>query len=193
MADQRRRGGRGRSGRGGKIPRRGEGQPSAALQDEAFVSFPLETSGPIRVNGTLDEAAVEAVLRDTLARERRQVAALAALAERTGDGTVASLRGEADRHREALEQLLRELGAENGGGEDAAAAGEAPRVGEMAADQRLLRLGWLKLQTVAYAAGDKRIDRVAKTVLRDQQRHSEVLEELALRSASASLFREPEY
>jgi hypothetical protein len=192
MADQRRRGGRGRSGRGGKIPRRGEGQQSTPLQDEAFVSFPLETSGPIRVSSTLDEAVVETVLRDTLARERRQVAALAALAERTGDGTVASLRGEADRHREALEQLLRELGAENGG-EEAAAAGEAPRVGEMAADQRLLRLGWLKLQTVAYAAGDKRIDRVVKTVLRDQQRHGEVLEELALRSASAPLFREPEY
>lgn len=193
MADQRRRGGRGRSGRGGKIPRRGEGQQSAALQDEAFVSFPLETSGPIRVNGTLDEAAVESVLRDTLARERRQVAALASLAERTGDSAVASLRGEADRHREALEQLIREIGAENGAAEEAAANGEGPRVAEIAADQRLLRLGWLRLQTVAYAGGDKRIDRVVKSVLRDQQRHGDVLEELALRSASASLFREPEY
>jgi hypothetical protein len=193
MADQRRRGGRGRSGRGGKIPRRGEGQQSTTLHDESFVSFPLETSGPIRVNGTLDEAAVEGVLQDTLARERRQVAALASLAERSGDSTVASLRAEADRHREALEQLVRELGAEGGAAEEAAAAGEGPRVAEMAADQRLLRLGWLKLQTVAYAGGDKRIDRVVKTVLRDQQRHTEVLDELAVRSASASLFRDAEY
>lgn len=192
MADQRRRGGRGRSGRGGKIPRRGEGQQPTTLNDESFVSFPLETSGPIRVNGTLDEAAVEGVLRDTLARERRQVAALAALAERSGDSTVANLRAEADRHREALEQLIRELGAENGAAEEAA-AGEGPRVAEMVADQRLLSLGWLKLQTVAYAGGDKRIDRVVKTVLRDQQRHTEVLDELAVRSASASLFRDAEY
>jgi hypothetical protein len=192
MADQRRRGGRGRSGRGGKIPRKGDQQSSAA-NDEAFVSFPLDVTGPIRVPGTLGEAEVEATLRDTLARERKQSAALAALEQRTGETALAGIRAEAGRHREALEQLAKELGAEIGGPDDAAGGDETTSLTEAVGAQAILRLGWFKLQTAAYAAGDKRIDRVVKPVLREKERHSLLLEELGASAACRSLFPDPEY
>jgi hypothetical protein len=191
MADQRRRGGRGRSGRGGKIPRKGDQQSSAA-NDEAFVSFPLDVTGPIRVPGTLGEAEVEATLRDTLARERRQVAALTALEQRTGETALAGIRAEAGRHRDALEQLGKELGAELAA-QDEPAADAAPSLTEVITAQSLLRLGWFKLQTAAYAAGDKRIDRVVKPVLREKERHSLLLEELGISAACRGLFPDPEY
>ena len=56
MGDQRRRGGRGRSGRGGRIPKKGD-QPGGFANEEAFVSFPVSVTGPIRVVGAIDEAA----------------------------------------------------------------------------------------------------------------------------------------
>jgi hypothetical protein len=191
MADQRRRGGRGRSGRGGKIPRKGD-QQSMAANDEAFVSFPLDVTGPIRVPGTLGEAEVEATLRDTLARERKQVAALAALEQRTGEATLAAVRIESGRHRDALEQLAKDLGAELGG-EEPAADTDPSGLTDVVSAGVLLRLGWLKLQTAAYAAGDKRIDRVVKPVLRDKERHLLLLEELNVSAACRSLFPDPEY
>jgi hypothetical protein len=191
MADQRRRGGRGRSGRGGKIPRRGEGQSQNLHQDEAFVSFPLEIGGPIRVNGTVDDAAVEAVLRETVERERAHAAALAGLEQQTAEPVFGSLRADSERHRTALEQLARELGIE-GNGENGGATPASSTL-EVAAEQARLRLGWQKLQIAAYAAGDKRIDRVVKPVLREKERHAEVLAQFAVRATCASLFREPEY
>lgn len=192
MADQRRRGGRGRSGRGGKIPRKGDQQSSSA-NDEAFVSFPLDVTGPIRVAGTLGEAEVEATLRDTLARERKQAAALAGLEQRTGEPTLTGLRAEAGRHREALEQLGKDLGAELAGAEESAASTEPVELSEIVSAQSQLVLGWFKLQTAAYAAGDKRIDRVVKPVLREKERHSLLLEELGVGAACRSLFPDPEY
>lgn len=157
------------------------------------MSFPLDVTGPIRVPGTLGEAEVEATLRDTLARERKQAAALAALEQRTGETALAGIRAEAGRHREALEQLGKELGAELTGQDDATAEAEPAGLTELGGAQSLLRLGWVKLQTAAYAAGDKRIDRVVKPVLREKERHSLLLEELGTSAACRGLFPDPEY
>lgn len=191
MADQRRRGGRGRSGRGGKIPRKGD-QQTASANDEAFVSFPLDVVGPIRVPTTLGDAAVETTLAETLAQERSQAAALAALEQRTGDPALANLRIEAGRHREALEHLAKELGAEVSGASDEGDASTL-RLADIVCAQSQLRLGWVKLQIAAYAVGDKRIDRVVKPVLREKERHSLLLEELAVGAACRGLFPDPEY
>jgi hypothetical protein len=106
MGEQRRRGGRGRSGKGGRIPpRRGEGAAGFA-PGEAFTSFP-EQVAPIRVAAAIDDAAVERTLVQTLERERRQLTALQA---HTGDGAdpaLVELRAQVERHQGALEQLAR--------------------------------------------------------------------------------------
>jgi ferritin-like metal-binding protein YciE len=184
MADQRRRG-RGRSGKGGRIPRKGDQPQAQSASDESFVSFPLEITGPIRVPSPLDEKAVEALLRDTLQRERRQVAALESAIAAGGDGTLQDIRAQVERHRDQLEQLARDLGADvSGGGEEAG----SDRPAELVAEQRLARLGWLGLQRVAYASGDRRVDRVVKPVLREKERHAEVLESHAVRSRLLELY-----
>jgi hypothetical protein len=156
------------------------------------VSFPLEVSGPIRVSGTVDEGAVELVVRDTLERERSLATALAGLEQQTAEPAFGSLRAESERHCGALEQLARELGIEANGGEGGSGA-PAGGAADVAAEQVRLRLGWRKLQIAAYATGDKRIDRVVKPILREKERHAEVLEQFAIRATCASLFREPEY
>ncbi|HEU4752047.1 MAG TPA: hypothetical protein VFU47_02985, partial [Armatimonadota bacterium] len=160
MGEQRRRGGRGRSGKGGRIPRRGEGTP-VMMQGERFVSFPLEVTGPIRVNSAVDAGAVERALGETLQRERREAAVLQALATASGDAGLVEVRAQAERHQEALQQLARDLGADlasTDGGEPV----EGASATEALAAQRLARLGWMALQRAAYASGDKRIDRVVK-------------------------------
>lgn len=190
MADQRRRGGRGRSGRGGRIPRKGEGGGSATYQGETFVSFPLDVTGPIRVPSALDDGAVEKMIAAALERERAQAAALAALAAAGDDAALAELGAQSERHREALQQLARELGAEltaDPSGEPAV----ADAAGALSA-QHQARFGWLLLQRAAYASGDKRIDRVAKGVLREKERQTDVLEELTLRRSIQGLYRDPE-
>src|SRR5262249_43022292 len=101
------------------------------------------------------------------------------------------IRAQIERHREALEQLARTLGAEAArpaGGEESLDGG----VTELVTRQHLARLGWLALQRAAYASGDRRIDRAVKPVLRDKERHAEVLEGFAARQATSGLFPEPE-
>lgn len=189
MGEQRRRGGRGRSGRGGRIPRKGEaGAGGGSALDESFVSFPLEGSGAIAVASPLDEQAVERALGRTLDRERRQAQALRALADRFQDPVLSEIGTQVERHRDMLQQLARDLGAEfSGNGQPEPGSGD---VQQIAAEQYLSRLEWTALHRLAHAAGDRRIDRVVTSVLRDKERHSEVLEELALRDASRALFRE---
>jgi len=192
MADPRRRGGRGRSGRGGRIPRRGEGGPAVTSHDEAFVSFPRDVSGPIRVPSALDHAAIQAVFEETLRLERRQALALQALAERSRDPALGEVRVQVERHRDVLEQLARDVDARiepasEGDGENAATDARSAL-----AEQRLARVGWSALQAVAYASGDKRVDRVVKPVLREKERHVRVLEAYAATEAIRGLFAEPE-
>jgi hypothetical protein len=90
-----------------------------------------------------------------------------------------------------LETLARDLGAEVPAA-DGAAEEPAPRCADVLAGQKLAHVGWLTLQRAAYAAGDKRIDRVVKPVLREKERHAGVLESCVARQATAGLFREPE-
>ena len=190
MADQRRRGGRGRSGKGGRIPRKGDaGQPGGGAQEETFVSFPLEVSAPIRVQSPLDEAAVERVLRDTLSRERAQAQALTQLSD-GGGGPLGDVRAQVERHRDVLEQLARDLGADVSGAEPAEGLGEG--VSGLVAGHCQSKLGWLTLQRAAYASGDKRVDRVVKPVLREKERHTEILEGLSTRSSVTGLFKDLE-
>lgn len=190
MGDQRRRGGRSRSGRGGRIPRKGEGGGGNVQRDETFVSFPLEIGGPIRVVGTIDEAAVEAVFQELLELERRQSHQLGALSARLGEPALSRAQAQVDRHREALEQLAREVGVELARPADSADEAELAVV---AAEQRSARLGWRRLQQAAAAAGDKRLDRVAKPILREKDLHADLLDGLQIQNASRRLFREPEY
>jgi hypothetical protein len=190
MADQRRRG-RGRSGKGGRIPRKGEGPAatSHAMHGETYVSFPLEVTGPIAVVSALDTAAVEATFGRVLEYERRQGAALQAQSESSGEPALAELSVQAERHRNSLEQLARDLGAELPAAGEAAAPADA---WDLASGHRLTRLGWAALQRAAYASGDKRIDRVARPVLREKDRQAEVLDWYAGRHATRSLFPDPE-
>ena len=194
MGDQRRRGNRGRSGRGGRIPRKGDAPAGTVAQDEGYVSFPLHITGPIKVTPAIDEAAVERLLRDTLERERWQVAALEALSAVSPEAPLAALRTEVERHREVLEQMGRDLGADLS---EAANPRPDPEAGvssrDVVAAQRLVRLGWIALQRAAYASGDQRIDRLVKPVLREKERHAMVLEAYSSRLAARSLFREADY
>ena len=188
MADQRRRGGRGRSGKGGRIPRKGDaGQPGGGAHEETFVSFPLEVAAPIRVQSALDDAAVERVLRETLSRERAQAQALTQL---SGDAPLGDVRAQVERHRDMLEQLARDLGADVSGAEPADGLGEG--VAGLVAGHCQSKLGWLTLQRAAYASGDKRVDRVVKPVLREKERHTEILEGLSTRSSVTGLFKDLE-
>ena len=155
--------------------------------DESFASFPLDVAGPIAVASPLDEAAVENAVRRTLERERRQAKAIRSLAERLQEPVLTEIGAQVERHRDMLEQLARDLGADVAGGEP---AGGPEDLQALAAEQYLSRLGWSTLHRTAHAAGDRRIDRVVVSVLRDKERHSEVIEELALRQASQALFRE---
>ena len=147
-------------------------------------------TGPIRVPSALDDAAVEGMIAAALERERAQSAALAALAAAGDDSSLAQLAAQAERHRDVLQQLARELGAEP----PPEQPGEAPSADPAAAlaSQHQVRFGWLLLQRAAYASGDKRIDRVAKGILREKERQTDVLEELALRRSIHGLYREPE-
>lgn len=190
MGEQRRgRGGRGRSGRGGRIPRKGE-QGYVASNEEAFVSFPLDVTGPIRVVTPLADTGVGDVVRETLGRERAYVAALAELVRAGAEGGVAKLQVEAERHRDQLEQLARDLGADVSG-----AAGEAvsASVADVFGAARQVHTGWQTLQRAAYMFGDKRIDRVVKPALREKARHLDVLESAALRSRAQVLVKEMEF
>ena len=187
---QRRRGGRGRSGRGGKIPRRGEGGAPSAIQDEAYASFPLDVRGPIRVPSALDEAAVTAAFERVLRQERRQAEALRALASQGGDAALGEIQTQVERHRDTLEQLARDLDLNTGPAEESIEA--EPTAADVAAGQRLSRLGWTLLQRLAYASGDKRIDRVVKPVLREKERHTRVLESAAVVQELQSLFKDTE-
>lgn len=192
MGDQRRRSGRGRSGRGGRIPRKGEAAATQAHDEEAFVSFPLSITGPIRVTSLANEAGIQAVLSSTLERETRQVAAVQAAVQQSPDPVLGGVATEIERHRDQLRQLARDIGVDLPAPGEAAAA-EAGDPWDLVAVQRLARLGWATLQQAAYAFGDKRVDRVVKSVLKEKDRHVEVLEAWAVRAVSGSLFREPEY
>lgn len=188
MGEQRRgRGGRGRSGRGGRIPRKGEGQHGLGA-GESFVSFPLDITGPIRVASPLDDAGVGGVLRETLTQERAYVATLEKL--RDLDGGLQKVLVEAQRHRDVLEQLARDLGAGSGDA-PAAEAGGSPR--DLISGAQRCYEGWQTLQRAAYMFGDKRIDRVVKPALREKARHLDVLETVAVREASRVLVREMEF
>jgi hypothetical protein len=197
MADQRGRRGRGgggggnRTGRGGRIPKRGEGGP-AMIAGEEYVSFPLEAPVPIKIPSAVDDAAVERALAGALSRERRQAAALQALSKANGDAALGEVRTQVERHRDVLEQLARDLGADISGADAAAEVEEAPATADVATEQVRTRLAWLTLQSAAYASGDHRIDRVVKGVLREKDRHAELLTALAVREAAFSLLREPE-
>jgi len=181
MGEQRRgRGGRGRSGRGGRIPRRGEQGGVIALGEE-FTSFPLDLEEPIHVEPALDANAVGAALRATLAHESASLTALEPLLE-AGGPVLARVKLEVERHRETLQQLGRDLGAEVDGVE--------PAGGEAVVSQRLATLGWQTLQRAGYAFGDRRVERVARPVLREKARHAEVIEAAALAAAAAALVKE---
>ncbi|MBM3457891.1 MAG: hypothetical protein FJX77_05095 [Armatimonadetes bacterium] len=193
MADQRRRGGRGRSGRGGRIPRKGDGNGPGYAGEESFTSFPLDLAEPVSAPSVLDPAAVLNVLDQTLLRERRQARSIRLLAEGSQDSALRDLRVQVERHRDVLEQLRRDLGVEAPVAADEAGGGADPDdFWSAVAVQRLARLGWKTLQTAAYAAGDARVDRVVRSVLREKEWHGEILEGFALRQSAQSLFREPE-
>lgn len=189
MADQRRRG-RGRSGRGGRIPRKGEQQATNSAPSEPFVSFPVEGGVPIIVAPVLDEAAIMAAFRDTAERETRQQGVLRALVTRTGDPSLTAVQEQADKHRDVLAQLARELGVDVPRPGEVGSA-EGASAWDLVAEHALARLGWSLLQRVAYASGDRRIDRAVKPVLREKQRHAEVLEAYAVTAAASRLFLEP--
>lgn len=192
MAEQRRRGrGGGRTGRGGRIPKKGDNAGGFAAADEEYVSFPLEVTAPLKIASAVDAAAVERALSAALEQERSQAANLALLAQRWTEPVVGEIRTQIERHREMLEQLARDLGAETGG-EAAAEHGAAPSPADFAAEQLRARLAWMTLQSAAYASGDHRIDRVVKDVLKEKQRHSELVTALAVRDATQQLMREPE-
>lgn len=187
MGDQRRRGGRGRSGRGGRIPRKGEGgQPSA--QGESFVSFPLESGPPIRVSSAVDPQAVRELMFRTLTHERAQAESLRALTDSYPDGALVDLRVQVERHAEMLEQLARDLG----GGEPSGAGEAGSGWPGLLASAGEAHVGWLTLQRVAHASGDRRIDRVTRPVLREKERHAGLLREAAVWTAAAALFRDPD-
>lgn len=190
MGEQRRgRGGRGRSGRGGRIPPKRDGQQFSA-SEEGFVSFPLDVTGPIRVPAAGDPAAVGKLVQDLLSRERAQTASLLEVAEQAGDPALGKIRVEAERHRDVLEQLARDLGADVAGVEAAAPVSGLPA---LLGSLRTTQTGWQTLQRAAYFFGDRRIDRVVKPVLREKSRHLEVVEGAAVRESSRSLVRELEY
>src|SRR5688500_16162281 len=140
MADQRGRrgrgggGGGGRTGRGGRIPKRGEGGP-AIIAGEEYVSFPLDAPIPLKIPSAVDEAAVERAINGALGRERRQAAALQALSKDNADPTLGEVRSQVERHRDVLEQLARDLGADVSAAEAAAEVEEAPATAEVAAEQ----------------------------------------------------------
>jgi hypothetical protein len=181
MGEQRRgRGGRGRSGRGGRIPRRGE-QGGAPLLGEDFTPFPYDLPEPIRVELPLSADAVAGALNATLGHETAQLAGLEPLLE-AGGPVLARVKLEVERHRDTLEQLARDLGAEVAPAESAA--------GGVLAAQRLSLVGWQTLQRAAYAFGDRRIDRVVRPVLREKARHAEVIEDAVVAGATRSFFRE---
>ncbi|MFN3653047.1 MAG: hypothetical protein ACK47B_25995 [Armatimonadota bacterium] len=189
MADPRRR--RGRSGRGGRIPKKGESQTASFGSDEQFVSFPLDTPEPIQITSPLDPAQVEALFTRLIERERAHAAAVRALAEQSGDPALADVQAQVDRHRQTLEQLARDLGSRSSGnGGNKTEGGEAVGAWELVSRQRASHLGWTALQRVAYASGDKRIDRAVKPVVREKERHTEVLEEYALRQVTGGLVRD---
>ena len=128
-------------------------------------------------------------LTETLQQERLLATALAGLAENTGDSSLAALRTQVERHRDMLQQLARDLDVAvpdsgNGGGETG--------LSEIVARQRQSRLGWLTLQRIAYASGDKRVDRAVKPVVAEKERHAQVLETYALNQATLGLFKDPE-
>lgn len=188
MGEQRRRGGRGRSGRGGRIPRRGEGGAQNTANDDGFISFPLEITGPLRVENTLSPAAVEETLSRVYGEEREQAAALKALEAQGADPVLADIRLQVERHRDVLAQLARDLGSDAiqaGNGEPTA---ESVSLRDQVARQRLTHLGWLTLERIGHASGDRRIDRAVKPVLREKRRHAEVLEGCALAHATRALF-----
>jgi hypothetical protein len=191
MADQRRRG-RGRSGRGGRIPKRGEAPAPAQQHGELFVSFPLDPSPPIEVAAALDAGSVGAALRETLEAERRQAGALQAVAAGVPGPALSELLRAVERHRDLLEGLARDLGADPSPEDGEAPPAEAPDLRQVVADHHRCRLGWLTLRRAAYASGDRRIDRVVRSVLRDKERHTAVLEEAAIRQAVGRFFPEPE-
>ncbi len=194
MADQRGRRGRGgggnRAGRGGRIPKRGEG--GAMIAGEEYISFPIEAPVPIKIPSSVDEAAVERALNGALGGERRQAAALQALTNANGDPVLGEIRTQVERHRDVLEQLARDLGADTSAAATAAEVEAAPPTADIAVEQVRCRLAWLTLQNAAYASGDHRIDRVVKSVLREKDRHAELLTALAVREAAFSLLREAE-
>jgi hypothetical protein len=189
MGDQRRRGGRGRSGRGGRIPRRGEGQAVSTFPEEQFVSFPLDVTGPIRVASAVDEAGVEALLAETVQRERILAAGLAELATSTRDEALTQVQSEVERHREALEAVAKEVGADLPAGEPAPTGASLQSLQDA---QQLARAGWATLQRIAYASGDKRVDRAVKSALPDKERHARVLESYSVTQRLNTLFKEPE-
>lgn len=196
MADQRGRRGRGggggnRTGRGGRIPKRGEGG-TGMIAGEEYISFPIDAPVPIKIPSAVDEAAVERALNGALGRERLQAAALQALTKANGDSALGEVRTQVERHRDVLEQLARDLGADTSGAEKAAEVEEAPTTTDVAVEQVRTRLAWQTLQNAAYASGDHRIDRVVKNVLREKERHAELLTALAVRDAAFSLLREAE-
>jgi hypothetical protein len=194
MGEPRRRGNRGRSGRGGRIPKKGEGgPPPTVLHDETFTSFPLEITGPIEVPSIVDEAAVEAAMAQLLGRERRQAAALRALAEQSGDPALSALAAEVADHGEALEVLAKELeAAPPARSAEAESPGDGATVEGLLSEQRLAHAGWSALQAAGCAAGDRRIDRAAGLVLQEKSRHAEVLAAYATRVLAQGFYRVPE-
>ncbi len=191
MADQRRRGGRGRSGRGGRIPRKGEGQGGGAQRSEAFVSFPLEVKGPIRIQSPIDAAAVAGLVRDALDREQRLLAGLQSLLQQAPDEVLSGVQNQVTSHRGALEALYRELAPDAGLPRAEKADGKSD-LGELITAERLSRISWIALQRAAYAAGDRRLDEVVKPILREKERHAAVIEQQAVRALTDRIFREDE-
>lgn len=191
MADQRRRGGRGRSGRGGRIPRKGEGQGTGSQRSEAFISFPLEVKGPIRIQNPVDAAAVAGLVRDALEREQRLLSGLQALVQQAPDEVLSGVQSQVTAHRGALEALYREMAPDASLPRAEKADGKSG-LAELVTAERLSRVSWIALQRAAYAAGDRRLDEVVKPVLREKERHAEVIEQQAVRALTGRIFREDE-
>lgn len=195
MGEQRRRGGRGRSGRGGRIPRRGDGPAAVAIAGETFVSFPLAISGPLRVASLLDPAALYRLIGRVWEEEARLVAAVGRVAlapDHALAPTLGELRIQLERHREQLAQLARDLGGPTPEEPPGEGEGSSDVFRDLVARQRLAHLGWQALQNAAYASGDRRIDRAVKPVLREKERHAALLAALALAEVATELHPAPE-
>jgi hypothetical protein len=131
------------------------------------------------------------VFSETFDLERRQAEALGGLAARIGEPALGRIADATNGYREALSQIAREAGVELPSG--AEGVGGETDLTEAATLAHSAQLGWRRLQQVAYAAGDKRMDRAIKPILREKELQADLLDGILFQSLSRRLYREPEY